>query len=187
MAAPSTSEDVLRREPRRVESRSVLRNAYASRSLALAALGKYKEALPDVERALELEGNGPRRGRVLLNRALVLAHLGDHQRAAADVEALIRSRRLTGPESYDTACVLSLASATARGDAHLAPDVAARRVESSPTGPSNCLTQPTQRGTSLRPVPCETSSVTLTSTRFGTAEFQSALSDWTFPVNPFTP
>ena len=64
-SAIQTGEDVLRREPRRVEARSVLRNAYASRSLALAGLGKDKEALPDVERALEVEGNGSMRGALL--------------------------------------------------------------------------------------------------------------------------
>ena len=181
-----TSEDVLRREPRRVESRSVLRNAHASRSLALAGLGKYKEALPDVERALEVEGNGPRRNALLVNRAQVLVRLGDYRRAVADADLLTRGQRLTGAECYDTAGVLSLASASARGDGRLAPDAADQLARTYAARAIALLNSAHAAGYFL-----QTGAVRkflndrdLSPIR-ADARFQAAARDWIFPDYPF--
>ncbi len=184
--AIQTGEDVLRREPRLVEPRSVVRNAHASRSLALAALGKYKDALADVERAMEVEGNGSRRDALLVDRALVVARLGDYRRAAADAEALTRAKRRTGPDYYKIACVLSVASATARADARLAPEEAAQHADSYAARAVKLLSAAYAEGyfTQAGAVRDLLGNRDLDPIRTR-ADFQAALPDWAFPVNPF--
>jgi tetratricopeptide (TPR) repeat protein len=184
--AIQTSRDVRRREPRSEEARSILRNAFASRSRARGTLKQYTGALADVEQALEIEGDGPRRADLRQDRAAHLVRLGDHARAAAEVEALVPGLQRDGAALYDLACVLSLAASAARNDGRLGPVEAGRRAEAYAARAVALLNSAHRTGFFARPGAVDgfVRDPDLDSIRTR-EDFRAALLDWTFPADPF--
>jgi hypothetical protein len=84
----------------------------------LTALGRSREALPDWDRALELD-TGPDRRAILIDRAVAQAHTGQHDRAMAEVQDLAQDKARTPLDLYNLACVASLAADSARQDSRL--------------------------------------------------------------------
>jgi tetratricopeptide (TPR) repeat protein len=126
--AISGLEAVRQRQPKHPTARNSLRNAFRARADMLTRLGRHSEALPDWDRALELEA-GPDRARFRLWRALTLAQIGEHVQATAEVNDLSRSKSATGATLYDAACVFALSSAAVGKDAKLPQTERAQLVE----------------------------------------------------------
>ena len=119
---------VLDRDPRLATARRFLRNAHHGRADVLTRLGRYAEALPDWEKAVELT-EGPARAGLRLQRALVLARLKEHARAAAEADELARARDAGASTLYGLACVFALSAPAAGDDRAQAEAYAARAVE----------------------------------------------------------
>ncbi|MBI3468334.1 MAG: tetratricopeptide repeat protein [Planctomycetes bacterium] len=102
--------------------RQFLRNAHIGRAYALTNLARHRDALPDWDRAIELD-DGSARTDLGLGRVHTLARAGDHGRATAEAESLLDSLANARPgESvpastlYDAACIFSLSYLAARSD-----------------------------------------------------------------------
>jgi serine/threonine-protein kinase len=81
-------EKVLQKEPREFRSRITLRNVHWYRAQTLSMRGRYAEAIPDWDRAIEL--NGAPGWTLRSHRALTLALAGDHARAAAEADDMAK-------------------------------------------------------------------------------------------------
>jgi tetratricopeptide (TPR) repeat protein len=100
-------EPVVTREPRRVDARRFLRNSHWGRANALGALGRYAQAMPDWERARELD-DGTARDFIRAEFAVFQLQRSQKDKdaagclaAAADYEAL---KRTAAGALYDAAC-----------------------------------------------------------------------------------
>jgi serine/threonine-protein kinase len=102
--------------PGLMPARTYLRASHRGRAAALADLGRHAEAVPDWDRAIELD-DGPMRDAFRLRRADCLARSGEVARAAAEAEALAQSPGASAAALYNCACVLSLAAARPTPDA----------------------------------------------------------------------
>jgi tetratricopeptide (TPR) repeat protein len=67
--------------------------AYYTRGVAFALLGKFKEALDDLNRCIELDSFFPAGGHAYLARGTVLLGLGDYKKAANDFARAIQFKR----------------------------------------------------------------------------------------------
>jgi tetratricopeptide (TPR) repeat protein len=102
-------ESILARENRYVPARDALRDAYWGRARALDRLGRYVDAVPDWERAENLDDGG-QRAVLQLGRAISQAYLsGKHQDALTEAETLAKSA--DGPTLAAMARLCALASA----------------------------------------------------------------------------
>jgi serine/threonine-protein kinase len=119
---------VRQREPHNPTARECLRNSHWGRARSLTALGRYREALADWDRALELD-DGPNRLAIRLGRALALAHAGQHDRAMAEVQDLAPGKALTPTDLYNLACAAALAADSARQDGRLSPPTREKLAE----------------------------------------------------------
>jgi tetratricopeptide (TPR) repeat protein len=108
--------------------RLFLRNAHWSRARALTDLGRYGEAVHDLDLAIELD-EGPSRPFYQLHRAICLARAGEHAKAAAEANALSAIEPHTAGSSYNLACVFSLCSAGVDDDARQQMQYAGRAME----------------------------------------------------------
>jgi serine/threonine-protein kinase len=120
---------VVAAEPRLVTARQLLSSCHWGRALDLMLLRRCAEALPDWERALELDDGSYRDG-LRLGRAGCLARLGRAAEAVQGAAALAAMRRATADTLYDCACVFALASSATNNpdaDAHAARAVALLR------------------------------------------------------------
>jgi tetratricopeptide (TPR) repeat protein len=114
-------EDALKRE--KVEKLTTmeqtwLRDSCTERARALAQLGRPKDALAVLDRALELS-EGRQRGPIRASRACALAGIGDHAQAVAEAEEVAQQKDVSAGELYDAACAMSLAAAVVLKDAKL--------------------------------------------------------------------
>jgi tetratricopeptide (TPR) repeat protein len=130
-----TLDDVLQKVPGDPVARQVLRNAHGSRARELTRLQRHAQALPDWDRALELD-TGPRRQQYRVARARTLVRLGDHARATAEAKDLAGQQGLSGGRLYELAGIYALAATAARketlpdaGNESPAESYAARAVQ----------------------------------------------------------
>jgi serine/threonine protein kinase len=107
-------------DPGNVAARYGLGLAHAQRASTLVRLGRYEEALPDVDPALPLLAP-PQQAGLRATRAIALAYLGQHGRAVAEAEAVAREAALPAGVSYDLACAYAVASAAVTKDQKLPP------------------------------------------------------------------
>jgi tetratricopeptide (TPR) repeat protein len=91
-----TLRAVLEKEPREMQTREFLRNAYWGRADACNRLGRHAEALAAWDRAIE-NAAGPRLPWLRLQRAGTVALVGGHARAAADADAVVTEQGVTVP------------------------------------------------------------------------------------------
>jgi tetratricopeptide (TPR) repeat protein len=89
------------------EAGRLLWGAYAGHAEVLSKLGRHKQALTDLEKALKV---CPRHthNKIRVQRAVTLAYLGNHQRAAEEANDLANRRNVTPDMLYDLACVYAV-------------------------------------------------------------------------------
>jgi eukaryotic-like serine/threonine-protein kinase len=83
-----TAEQILQRHPGQGTARNLAVAAAGGRAQVLAGQGQHAAALPDWDKALALDGPGPRRTLLRTYRAISLAHVGEYARADQDVAAV---------------------------------------------------------------------------------------------------
>lgn len=66
-------------------------HTFRTRAELLTRLGKYAEALEDLERVLEFRNDQPEAKKALFNRAELLCQLGRHEEALVDYQSLVQS------------------------------------------------------------------------------------------------
>jgi hypothetical protein len=111
-----------------VETRAFLRNTHLNRAGALMQLDRHADALPHLDRALELD-DGRFNHMCRLARAQVHAHLKQNARATAEANSLLAEMRGEHPGLlHGTACVFALSAAAVAPDDPLAEGYAARAV-----------------------------------------------------------
>jgi tetratricopeptide (TPR) repeat protein len=117
------------REPSNGDARGMMLTLHGARAVALGKTGRFREAIPDWDRVVELTGESSRRGH-RLSRLDMLARSGEHIRSATEAAALTAGA--SAEEQYNLACALSLAAAAAGDDTGLAqPDRQARADEAA--------------------------------------------------------
>lgn len=117
------------REPSNGVARGMLLTLHGARAEVHGRLGRYREAVLDWDRVVELADEPQHRG-YRLNRVDVLAWAGDHARAAAEAEALAAGA--SALECYNLACALALAAAAAGGsDTEAHADLAVKLLQQS--------------------------------------------------------
>jgi len=113
-----TLEPVLEQDPRDVQARWSLFEAFVGRGLALHRLGRDEEAAKDWQRVVDLSAGQPHI-RMRLARPAALARLGEHARAVAEVETLLAEGHTQGIDLLEYAEVHALSSAAAVNDMRL--------------------------------------------------------------------
>jgi serine/threonine-protein kinase len=116
--AIQTAEALLQKNPRDVRTRVLLCESCEHRAEALTKLGRYAEAVQDLDRALSFY-HGHAHPEFRLDRAVVLARAGDHRRAVAEANDLARDASLGAKVLYRLATVFSLSAAAAHQDGKL--------------------------------------------------------------------
>jgi serine/threonine protein kinase/tetratricopeptide (TPR) repeat protein len=127
--AIATLVPVLRKAPRDGTIRASLQNAYNCRARMLRWLGRHLEAADAWDQAVQLFPQKQGSEGYRLARACARARGGDHAAAVAEAGEVAAQPGLTGDALYNLACVYSLASAAARGDAKLPPAERDQRPE----------------------------------------------------------
>jgi serine/threonine-protein kinase len=120
-------QPVVTAEPRLVKARQFLFTSHWGQALALTKLGRYRDALADWERLLELD-TGSYRTAIRLKWADALARTGDHGRAVAEAEPLAAANDASAGILYGAASVYALSAAAAKDDAALVERYGARAV-----------------------------------------------------------
>jgi tetratricopeptide (TPR) repeat protein len=120
-------EAALSKNERLVKVRESLCAARWTRAMTLAGLKRYQEAMPDWDRALEMD-DGRYQNLLRIKRASNLLHLNDHARATADAQAIAESPKAKDTELYNAACVYALCSQMAETDGMLAESYACQAV-----------------------------------------------------------
>lgn len=116
---------VLERQPNHTLAKSLLRNAYWGRALALGAQNQHDAALADWEKAIQLD-DGQFRPTFLLYRASSLARKGEHARAAEGMDEVLTTAAQNAGMLHNAAWLYCLCSTQARNDANLAATERAR-------------------------------------------------------------
>jgi tetratricopeptide (TPR) repeat protein len=106
--ATATLEKVRQRLGSDVTCRKFLCKSYWGRGDTFRRLEKHFEAVPDYDRALELD-EGSMRAEIRLCRADCLLHIGKISEAGAEADDLAKSVS-DGGSLYDVGCIYSLAS-----------------------------------------------------------------------------
>jgi tetratricopeptide (TPR) repeat protein len=106
--AVTTLKPLAERMPPPVNARWFLRNAHSERARALKAVKRYKDAVSDYDRALDLSPQGERWG-YLLGRADALLGSGDHSAATADADAAAKTSGENPEALYYAACAYAMA------------------------------------------------------------------------------
>jgi tetratricopeptide (TPR) repeat protein len=120
-------DPAVRQDPKFVKARESLCVVHWTRAMTLAGLHRFPQALPDWDRAIELD-DGRYQESLRLKRASNLLNLKDHVRATADAQAMAASARATGQDVYNAACVYAFAARCAQEDPPLAEAYASRAV-----------------------------------------------------------
>jgi tetratricopeptide (TPR) repeat protein len=115
-------------EPADATARRYLRTAHWGRAEALGKMGHFADAVPDWDQAIA-SADGGQRSAFRWQRADCLARAGRAAEAIAAANALTASPSASPAMLYKAACICSLASAAAKGDAPLRDDAATRAVE----------------------------------------------------------
>ncbi|HEY3393245.1 MAG TPA: serine/threonine-protein kinase [Lacipirellulaceae bacterium] len=123
--AIQTLTPFVNQDPRVVPAREFLRNSHYNRALALMALKRFADAVPDWDRVIALD-DGPDWPMPRMWRAHCLAHVAP-ERAVADAEEVIQDPKLPSTIFYQAARVCAVASATVK-DAQKREQFAARAV-----------------------------------------------------------
>jgi tetratricopeptide (TPR) repeat protein len=92
------------------------------------ALKRYKEAIPDWDRAYELSADRDR-WEYRLGRAEALLGMGDHAAATTDADSVAKASGVTGETLYYAACAFGMAVTAAGKDATSADRYADRAVD----------------------------------------------------------
>jgi serine/threonine-protein kinase len=116
--AIETAEALLQKSPRDVRTRVLLCESCEHRAEALTKLGRYAEAVQNLDRALTFY-RGHAHPEFRLDRAVALARAGDHGRATAEAIDLARDTSLAAKVLFRLASVFSLSAAAARQDVKL--------------------------------------------------------------------
>lgn len=107
-------EEVLNREPRHATGRYYLSYTHSWRARALADLSRWKDALADWNRAVELDDrNNPI---LLAGRAFALAATGDLKAAAAVADKVLDNKQLDEEGSFFLAAVYAMDAARRNGE-----------------------------------------------------------------------
>jgi tetratricopeptide (TPR) repeat protein len=148
-AAVGLLERVVRARPEDDSARRSLIDALEVLALAQEKLGRYAEALPHWERAIELETRVPRRHLFRIDRVRCLVCAGKHAQAVKEAESLATGDKGPGGENlFYLAQVYAAASALARRDRseHEAEAYAARALELLRSAAANgCFDNPAHR------------------------------------------
>jgi eukaryotic-like serine/threonine-protein kinase len=99
-------------------ARPFLRNSYAGRALTLVKLRRPAEALPDLDRVVDMSTPAQRRGIELL-RAATRARAGDHAGATGEANQILGAGKPSIVTLFDAARVYALSAAAAGRDADL--------------------------------------------------------------------
>jgi serine/threonine-protein kinase len=116
--AVATLEPVLKQSPRNPQARQYLTTTHANRAITLYLLGRFAEALPDFDRAIDLDGASNLALHV--GRADTLARLGEYRRAAQEAAALASRKDLSGSNLFELGRVYALCAAGAKKEPDLA-------------------------------------------------------------------
>jgi tetratricopeptide (TPR) repeat protein len=108
-----TLEAVLKKDRANAGAKQYLGNALRVRAESLGKLKRYKDALADWDRVVELK-DGIAKVSARISRGLVLARHGKHAKAVTEAEALLKGER-NGGRLYNLACTLSLSASAAGG------------------------------------------------------------------------
>jgi tetratricopeptide (TPR) repeat protein len=111
-------ESILKREPRHTDAQRGLGFAYSERARIASDLGRDREALANLDRALQMKSDEDK-SRLRCRRARLLARLEDHAGAVREASGLAKGGFTDASAFYDLACVYAIASAAARQDARL--------------------------------------------------------------------
>ena len=114
--------------------------SYEGRAKALADLGRYEEAVREVEQSL-LYDDGKDQEAIRVTRAVLLAQARDYRRVAAEADELARDQSLSPENRYNLACALSLAMAAVSEDMRLAAAERQRLAEQYGSGAVELLRQ----------------------------------------------
>jgi tetratricopeptide (TPR) repeat protein len=110
---------VLKEEPRHREARDRAFSCHGTRAQLYEHLGRWKEAVADWDRLLELDQSPDRWKRRVL-RTLDLARAGEHARAAAEAGALENDPAVSGDGLWTMAIAYARSSKEAGSDSRLA-------------------------------------------------------------------
>jgi serine/threonine protein kinase/tetratricopeptide (TPR) repeat protein len=113
--AVHTHEAVLERQPAQADARESLGYVHDGRALALSLLHRYREALQELNRAVDL-AQGPNRDLWRVQRAITLNRVGDHAQATAEAAALADQSSLPTVNLYTLATVQARAAAVVQND-----------------------------------------------------------------------
>ncbi len=117
----------LRKDSRLAKARTSLFAASWTRAVTLCGLKRFSQAVPDWDRAIELD-DGRYANELRLKRASTFLNLKDHVRATADAQAVAESPKATGQDLYNAAGVYAICSRFAHEDSPLAESYAGRAV-----------------------------------------------------------
>jgi tetratricopeptide (TPR) repeat protein len=120
-------ESHYQRDPRVAKVRESLQSACWARALTLCDLKRYQQALPDWDRAIELDDDKYHVS-LRLKRASNLLNLNDHARATADAQAVADSVKATAKDLYLAASVHAHAARLAHDDAAQVEQYGSRAV-----------------------------------------------------------
>jgi len=120
-------ETAMRRDDRVAKVRESLLTARWTRAMTLCGLERYQEALPDWDRAIELD-DGHYRLALRLKRASNLLNVKDHLRATADAAAIAESSTATPGDLYHAAGIHALCVSMTPDNASLADSYGAAAV-----------------------------------------------------------
>jgi tetratricopeptide (TPR) repeat protein len=120
-------ESHYRRDRRVANVRENLQTSCWARAETLCGLERYQQALPDWDRAIELD-DGRYNVTLRVKRASNLLNLNDHARVAADARAIAESLEASAKDLFFAACFLGRAAQLARDDQTLVDQYGARAV-----------------------------------------------------------
>jgi serine/threonine protein kinase len=113
--AIATLEAAYRKDSRVVKVRESLQIAHWVHATALCGLSRYKPALKNWGRAIELD-DGKSQVLLRVKRASTLLNLEDHVRAAADAQVIAQSATAAAEDLYNAACIYAYCAKFAAGD-----------------------------------------------------------------------
>jgi serine/threonine protein kinase len=120
-------EAALSKNDRLVKVRESLCTARWTRAMTLAGLKRFQQAMPDWDRALEMD-DGRYQNTLRIMRASNLLNLNDHAGATADAQAIAESPKAKDADLYNAACVYALSSRIAEAEGMLAESYASQAV-----------------------------------------------------------
>jgi tetratricopeptide (TPR) repeat protein len=112
-------DNLRRREPQYRQCQGSLQALHGSRAYLLGSQKRFAEAVPDWDRVIDLEENGPQRNFRRSERAAVLAYTGQHGRAMAEVDELAADNGAEARTLYNAACAAVTCAKKVQSDVHV--------------------------------------------------------------------